>query len=83
MAKLLILANYRALSFWNVVAFITDFLLLAAFVLRMVSLHWASIDLSKATDFRIKSFQVLSFVSPLIWSVFYQRLLDIDSHSMT
>ncbi|OAX44017.1 hypothetical protein K503DRAFT_846787 [Rhizopogon vinicolor AM-OR11-026] len=57
-------ATYRAFGFWNVVAFITDSLLLAAFVLRIVG-YYATGD--QSSNLRFRSFQVLSFVAPFIW----------------
>ncbi|KAF5358902.1 hypothetical protein D9758_004822 [Tetrapyrgos nigripes] len=62
--KLLRFVTWRAFSFWNVVAIITDSLLLAAFILRVIGIR--AID-EKSTHLRVTSFQVLSFVSPLIW----------------
>ncbi|KAA1466592.1 hypothetical protein DENSPDRAFT_811729 [Dentipellis sp. KUC8613] len=62
--KLLRFASYRAFGYWNFVSFVTDALLVTAFILRVISL--ASHDtLSDST--RLRSFQVLSYVSPLIW----------------
>ncbi|KAH7916291.1 hypothetical protein BJ138DRAFT_1140008 [Hygrophoropsis aurantiaca] len=62
--KLFRFATYRAFGFWNVVAFITDGLLLSAFILRMAGL-WAYGE--QANNLRFRSFQVLSFVAPFIW----------------
>ncbi|TFK68209.1 calcium activated cation channel [Pluteus cervinus] len=61
---LLKFVTWRAFTFWNVMAFFTDSLLLAAFTLRVMSLQ-ASPD--QVLGWRLKSFQVLSFVSPFIW----------------
>ncbi|THV08302.1 calcium activated cation channel [Dendrothele bispora CBS 962.96] len=62
--KLLRFVTWRAFSFWNMVAIITDSLLLAAFILRIVGLKETG---DHSTQLRVNSFQVLSFVSPLIW----------------
>ncbi|KAH7930691.1 hypothetical protein BV22DRAFT_1139072 [Leucogyrophana mollusca] len=61
--KLFKFATYRAFGFWNVVAFITDGLLLAAFTLRVAGLGAHG---EQANTLRFRSFQVLSFVSPFI-----------------
>ena len=64
--KTLRFATWRAFGFWHVVAIVTDMLLLTAFVLRVSALvsHEGNRD-----QFLLHSFQVLSFVSPLIWYV--------------
>ncbi|GJE84360.1 calcium activated cation channel [Phanerochaete sordida] len=62
--KLLLFVSWRALGFWNFVSSSIDALLVAAFCLRMAGL---SSHGEQYTQFRIKSFQVLSFVAPLIW----------------
>ncbi|KAI3615204.1 calcium activated cation channel [Moniliophthora roreri] len=59
--KLLQFVNYRAFTFWNVISVVTDSLLIAAFVLRMVGMKDGNAALGTT------SFQVLSFVSPFIW----------------
>ncbi|KAF7967273.1 hypothetical protein HWV62_35029 [Athelia sp. TMB] len=59
--KILRIATYRAINFWTVVSAITDGILLAAFILRVIDLNESD------NAYRIKSFQVLSFVSPFIW----------------
>ncbi|KAG0709856.1 hypothetical protein DFH29DRAFT_841605 [Suillus ampliporus] len=51
-------ATYRAFGFWNVVAFITDSLLLAACSLRIAGFY--SIG-DQSNTLRLRSFQVLSF----------------------
>lgn len=61
---LLRLVTWRAFSFWQVIAFVTDSLLLAAFVLRIGGLL---ADGDQETSLRLHSFQVLSCVSPFIW----------------
>ncbi|KAJ3808048.1 hypothetical protein F5876DRAFT_46817 [Lentinula aff. lateritia] len=62
--KLLRFVTWRAFSFWNIVAFLTNSLLLAAFILRIIGLH-DNTDYS--AKLRLNSFQVLSFVAPFIW----------------
>lgn len=62
--KLFKYATYRAFGFWNVVAFITDSILLAASWLRIAGLCAAGDD---SNTLRLRSFQVLSFVAPFIW----------------
>jgi hypothetical protein len=59
--KILRIASYRAINFWTGVSVITDGILFAAFVLRLMDLNAAD------NIYRVKSFQVLSFVSPFIW----------------
>ncbi|KAJ3861486.1 calcium activated cation channel [Lentinula novae-zelandiae] len=61
--KLLRFVTWRAFSFWNIVAFLTNSLLLAAFILRIIGLH-DNTDYS--AKLRLNSFQVLSFVAPFI-----------------
>jgi len=56
--------TWRAFSYWNFIASVTDALLLTAFILRFIGIK-ASGD--KAAEMRLRSFQVLSFVAPLIW----------------
>ncbi|KAI6163128.1 hypothetical protein EDD17DRAFT_1776299 [Pisolithus thermaeus] len=57
-------ASYRAFGFWDVVSFLTDALLVAAFSFRIAELSNAE---ERAGLFRLKSFQILSFVAPFIW----------------
>ncbi|KAJ3917029.1 calcium activated cation channel [Lentinula edodes] len=75
--KLLRFVTWRAFSFWNIVAFLTNSLLLAAFILRIIGLH-DNTDYS--AKLRLNSFQVLSFVAPFIWWVLIQSLIwnDVD-----
>ncbi|KAE9409981.1 hypothetical protein BT96DRAFT_962045 [Gymnopus androsaceus JB14] len=61
--KLMRFVTWRAFSFWNIVAFITNSLILAAFILRIVGLY-DNTDYSQ--KLRLNSFQVLSFVAPFI-----------------
>ncbi|KAH9977639.1 calcium activated cation channel [Lactifluus volemus] len=68
MYKILSLATWRALGFWDVVACITDMLLLTTFVLRVTSLVSSE---DQREIHRLHSFQVLSFVSPFIWWNWY------------
>lgn len=63
--KLLTFTTWRAFSFWNMVSLITDSLILAAFILRVVAMRVT--DDEQQIGLRIASFQVLSFVSPFIW----------------
>jgi hypothetical protein len=65
-SKILRFATWRAFGFWHVVAIVTDILLLTAFTLRASGLasHEGNRD-----QLYLSSFQVLSFVSPLIWYV--------------
>ncbi|KAJ7572505.1 hypothetical protein C8J56DRAFT_989280 [Mycena floridula] len=62
--KLLRFVTWRAFTFWNIVSFLTDSLLMTAFVFRLIGLRSNG---DQATAVRTTSFQVLSFVSPLIW----------------
>jgi hypothetical protein len=64
--KTLRFATWRAFGFWHGVAILTDVLLLAAFILRVSGL--ASREGNRDQLF-LHSFQVLSFISPLIWYV--------------
>ncbi|PPQ66580.1 hypothetical protein CVT26_009480 [Gymnopilus dilepis] len=61
---LLRLVAWRAFSFWQVVTFATDSLLLTAFTLRVGGLIAEG---DQETALRLRSFQILSCVSPLIW----------------
>ncbi|EPQ59899.1 hypothetical protein GLOTRDRAFT_35258 [Gloeophyllum trabeum ATCC 11539] len=63
--KLLRFVTWRAFGFWNFVSFVTDTLLCIAFVLRISGLLAAGDEAS--ANLRLRSFQVLSFVAPLIW----------------
>lgn len=62
--KLLLFVSWRALGFWNVVNFLTDSLLFSAFVTRMAGIASTS---DSNGSLRLRSFQLLSFVAPLIW----------------
>lgn len=62
--KLIDYTSWRSIGFWNVIAFITNTLLLLAFILRIAGFEATG---SQASDLRLKSFQVLSFVAPFIW----------------
>ncbi|KAF9481831.1 calcium activated cation channel [Pholiota conissans] len=62
---LLRFVTWRAFSFWNAIAFVTDALLLSAFVLRVIGL--ATVDQNQESALRLRSFQILSCVSPFIW----------------
>jgi len=61
--KTLRLFTWRAFGFWTIISLITDSLLMAAFVMRMIGI--ATPDSS--INYHFLSFQVLSFVSPFIW----------------
>lgn len=63
---LLRFVTWRAFSFWNAIAFVTDTLLLSAFILRVISVVAEG---EKEAAMRLRSFQVLSCVSPFIWWV--------------
>ncbi|KAJ7368610.1 hypothetical protein DFH08DRAFT_831810 [Mycena albidolilacea] len=62
--KLLKFVTYKAYNFWMIVAFVTDGILTAAFVLRVAGLSGAE---DKAANLRLMSFQILSFAAPLLW----------------
>ncbi|KAF8213829.1 hypothetical protein K438DRAFT_1955928 [Mycena galopus ATCC 62051] len=51
-------------QFWMIVAFLTDGILTAAFVLRIMGFHSNE---NVATTWRLMSFQILSFAAPLLW----------------
>lgn len=74
-SKTLRFATWRAFGFWHVVAIITDVLLFTAFILRVSGLasHEANRD-----QLLLHSFQVLSFVAPLIWYVLY--FIDVHGY---
>ncbi|KIO12590.1 hypothetical protein M404DRAFT_684182 [Pisolithus tinctorius Marx 270] len=57
-------ASYRAFGFWDIVSFITDILLVAAFTYRIAGLSTGG---ERAGLLRLRSFQILSFVAPFIW----------------
>lgn len=61
---LLRFVTWRAFTFWSAIAFITDSILLAAFTLRVIGLQAPQ---DQEAIYRLRSFQVLSFVSPFIW----------------
>ncbi|KZT71461.1 calcium activated cation channel [Daedalea quercina L-15889] len=62
--KLLLFVSWRTLGFWDVVSVTTDSLLTVAFVLRMAGIVSAE---PQSSTFRLRAFQCLSFVAPLIW----------------
>ncbi|KAL1723466.1 hypothetical protein EV715DRAFT_190734 [Schizophyllum commune] len=62
--KLLRFATWRAFTFWNVVAIITDALLVTALALRIMSL---TLEGDKMVAVRVRTFQVLSYAAPLLW----------------
>lgn len=61
---LLKFVTWRAFSFWNAVTFITDSLLFAAFILRVIGIQGSP---EQQVSYRLSSFQVLSYVAPFIW----------------
>ncbi|KAH9948400.1 hypothetical protein B0H21DRAFT_690173 [Amylocystis lapponica] len=62
--QLLLFISWRAIGFWHIVSFLTDSLLLAAFVLRVLGIVSTGPD---SVLLRTRSFQCLSFIAPLIW----------------
>ncbi|THH28802.1 hypothetical protein EUX98_g5390 [Antrodiella citrinella] len=62
--KLLLFVSWRAIGFWHIVSFTTNALLLVAFILRVMGIASTGIDNSQM---RLRSFQCLSLVAPLIW----------------
>ncbi|KAG8719451.1 hypothetical protein FRC09_011122 [Ceratobasidium sp. 395] len=63
--KMLRFFTWRAFNFWRVVSLLTDSLIITAFVLRMWGLYTP--DDNQSSALKLRSFQVLSCVSPLIW----------------
>jgi hypothetical protein len=63
--KMLRYFTWRAFNFWRVISLLTDSLMISAFILRVWGLYAADDDHSSAL--KLRSFQVLSCVSPLIW----------------
>ncbi|KAJ1309032.1 hypothetical protein OPQ81_004713 [Rhizoctonia solani] len=63
--KMLRYFTWRVFTFWRVISLLTYTLLIAAFGLRIWGLYTADDD--KSAELKLKSFQVLSCVSPLIW----------------
>lgn len=57
--------TWRAFGFWTIIGLITNGLLIAAFVLRIMGI--ASHDQTKSDNWHFRSFQVLACVSPFIW----------------
>ncbi|KAI0363530.1 calcium activated cation channel [Pilatotrama ljubarskyi] len=57
--KLLTLVSWNAFSFWNVVSFITDCLLTAAFILRMSGIASSG---EQSAMFKVHSFQCLKLI---------------------
>ncbi|KAF8639757.1 hypothetical protein AX17_001019 [Amanita inopinata Kibby_2008] len=62
---LLRFATWRALNFWSVIALATDAILFSAFVLRIAGIGASG---EHAAALRLRSFRILSCVSPLIWT---------------
>ncbi|KAJ7228413.1 hypothetical protein GGX14DRAFT_612754 [Mycena pura] len=71
--KLLKFVTYKAYNFWMIVAFVTDGILTAAFVLRVAGMTG---EKEQAANFRLKSFQVMSFAAPLLCPVPSFRLVS-------
>ncbi|CAE7086186.1 unnamed protein product [Rhizoctonia solani] len=63
--KMLRFFTWRVFNFWRVISLLAYSLLIAAFILRVWGLFAPDDDQSSAL--KLKSFQVLSCVSPLIW----------------
>ncbi|KAG8746431.1 hypothetical protein FRC10_005142 [Ceratobasidium sp. 414] len=63
--KILRLFTWRAFNFWRVVSLLTDSLVITALVLRIWGLYIP--DDNQSSALKLRSFQVLSCVSPLIW----------------
>lgn len=57
--------TWRVFNFWRVVSLLTEALLISALIFRIMGLYAADDDRSSAL--KLRSFQVLSCVSPLIW----------------
>ncbi|KAJ3828098.1 calcium activated cation channel [Lentinula raphanica] len=75
--KLLRFVTWRAFSFWNVVAFVTNSLLLAAFILRMVGLHD---NTDSSATLRLHSFQSNNTVMLMVLSLgvyFRMKLITV------
>ncbi|KAF9076993.1 calcium activated cation channel [Rhodocollybia butyracea] len=78
--KLVRFVTWRVVSFWSVVALVTNSLLLAAFILRVIGLYDNTDNSSKL---RLNSFQVLSFVAPFICLVAFSLALILSSELIT
>ncbi|KAB5596316.1 Calcium channel YVC1 [Ceratobasidium theobromae] len=63
--KMLRFFTWRVFTFWRVVSLVTDSLVITAFTLRIWGLY--ALDDNQSTTLKLRSFQVLSCVSPLIW----------------
>lgn len=70
--------TWRVFTFWRVVSLVTDSLVITAFTLRIWGLY--ALDDNQSTTLKLRSFQVLSCVSPLIWmSTYYYRSPNIPN----
>ncbi|ORX33691.1 calcium activated cation channel [Kockovaella imperatae] len=58
---------FATINFWTIINFLTDGLLVSAFVLRVIGLTLDQEKDDQAQYLQFKSFQVLSCVAPLIW----------------
>ncbi|KAH8094840.1 hypothetical protein BXZ70DRAFT_991717 [Cristinia sonorae] len=72
--KLLRFVSWRAFGFWNFISFMIDTLLFSAFILRIVGI--ASSETNNHA-MRLRSFQCLSFVAPMICLTFNAELIPI------
>ncbi|KAH9833732.1 uncharacterized protein C8Q71DRAFT_838808 [Rhodofomes roseus] len=71
--KLLLFVSWRTLGFWDVIGVTTDSLLTAAFVLRVAGILSAE---PQSQALRLRAFQCLSFVAPLIcWGRAHRRYI--------
>ncbi|KAF8339013.1 uncharacterized protein EI90DRAFT_3144233 [Cantharellus anzutake] len=57
--------TWKVLGFWNMISLLTDALLVAAFSLRVAGLANSNSD--QQASHKLKSFQILACVAPLIW----------------
>ncbi|EIN10527.1 calcium activated cation channel [Punctularia strigosozonata HHB-11173 SS5] len=62
--KLLHFVSVKAFSFWLIIGLVTDGLFITAFTLRLAGI-WS--NGTGSGTLRLRSFQVLSYVAPLIW----------------
>ncbi|WWC60249.1 uncharacterized protein I303_102815 [Kwoniella dejecticola CBS 10117] len=69
MFKIIRIANrpMATIGFWTIVNFLTDGLLISAFILRVIGLSMDSSKDEEASLLHFRSFQVLACVAPLIW----------------
>ncbi|KLO16355.1 calcium activated cation channel [Schizopora paradoxa] len=60
--------SWRAFGFWTVVSLITDVILVSAFTTRVLGIRTRD---GSSGEIHYRSFQILSFVAPFIWSQGY------------